>query len=40
MAAKKNGLGKGLDSLIPSKPVEEKKGSEVQATLQDSKVIV
>lgn len=40
MAAKKNGLGKGLDSLIPSKPVEEKKGSEDQATLQDSKVMV
>lgn len=40
MAAKKNGLGKGLDSLIPSKPLEEKKGSEDQATLQDSKVMV
>lgn len=40
MAAKKNGLGKGLDSLIPSKPMEEKKGSEDQATLQDSKVMV
>lgn len=40
MAAKKNGLGKGLDSLIPSKPVEEKKSSEDQATLQDSKVMV
>lgn len=40
MAAKKNGLGKGLDSLIPSKPVEDKKGKEEQVVLEDSKVMV
>lgn len=39
MAAKKNGLGKGLDSLIPSKPVEDKK-SDSGATIEDSKVMV
>lgn len=40
MAAKKNGLGKGLDSLIPSKPMEDKKGKEEQVASEDSKVMV
>ena len=40
MAAKKNGLGKGLDSLIPSKPAEDKKGKEEQIASEDSKVMV
>lgn len=39
MAAKKNGLGKGLDSLIPSKPVEDKKSS-LGEKVEDSKVMV
>lgn len=39
MATKKNGLGKGLDSLIPSKPVEDKKSS-LGEKVEDSKVMV
>ncbi len=40
MAAKKNGLGKGLDSLIPSKPLDNSKAGNDATKVEDSKVLV
>lgn len=40
MAVKKNGLGKGLDSLIPSKPIDDKKKSSEENVSEDSKIMV